>query len=131
MQAAFFIRAENLVPNSEVSPSTLAAIVGFIVMVLLILGFIFMFFSSRFASVKQRIDVILANTTQGFIVLDEEHNIVQSNAAIEKLAGLSKVELKQKKLSEWIDSETFRQLETLSHQQNRSISEILKEMIGH
>lgn len=33
------------------------------------------------------------------------------------------------KLSEWIDCETFRQLETLSHQQNRSISEILKEMV--
>lgn len=46
-------------------------------------------------------------------------------------ARLKEMEENVVKLSEWVDRETFRQLETLSHQQNRSISEILKEMIGH
>lgn len=110
MQAAFFIRTDDLAPISEVSPNTLAAIVGFIVMALLIVGFIFMFFSSRLASVSQRVEVILANTTQGFIVLDDEQHVVQCNAAIEKISGLNKTALKEKRLSEWItNTEIFNQ----------------------
>ncbi len=34
------------------------------------------------------------------------------------------------KMSEWIDKTTYKRLESLSQEQNRSISEIIKEMIG-
>lgn len=109
MQAAFFIRHDQLNTVAEVSPRTLAAIVGLVVMVMLVLGFFFMFFSSRFASVKQRIDIILSNTTQGFVLLDEEGHIIQCNAAMEKLLGRSRTDLKTMKFNALITlPEAFR-----------------------
>lgn len=126
MQAAYFIHHDQVASIGEVTPSTLAAIVGLIVMVMLMLGFFFMFFSSRFAFVKQRFDIILSSTSQGFILLAEDEKILQCNTAMENLLGLKQADLKAKKLGELIQlPEIFKQDHfkfelTLSHQDGHS-----------
>ena len=93
MEAAYFLPlapgSSNLAQlNASTTPSdTLAAWVVWIALGLMLVCLLLTYISTRFAAARQRIDAILAATTQSFVQLDAKGCITDCNAAMVQLWG--------------------------------------------
>ncbi len=88
MEAAYFIPLSEIPSFAPGSPTVLATIVGVVALLLIGLGFLFMFLSARIATARQRTESILATTHQGFVVANAAGYITETNPALLRMLDL-------------------------------------------
>ncbi|MBU3736537.1 MAG: PAS domain S-box protein, partial [Methylobacterium sp.] len=93
MEAAYFIPQDGGQSVVATDPTTLAMIVGVVVLLLLIFGMLFAFFGERIASARERMQSVLATTRQGFVMMDRDGNITETNPALLEMLGCRSAEL--------------------------------------
>ncbi len=87
MLSTFFIHDGVTSTSASISPLVLSVLVGLSVTILVIFGMVFMFFGSRLANERKRIEAILAHTSEGLIVIDAENYVVRVNQALLDMIG--------------------------------------------
>ncbi|WP_018230849.1 response regulator [Methyloversatilis universalis] len=107
IEAAVFLPADMPGEVSAVSPTTLALGVGVVTCVIIAGALLFMRSGERIARERRRSDAILATTRQGFVVIDAGGLIVDSNAAMSRLTGLTSGELAGRALRDLIAAGTL------------------------
>jgi PAS domain S-box-containing protein len=106
MNAAHFIHHHE-VGSKEIiiatNPTLLAITVTCIAVLLIISGLLFTYLGSKIALMRNRIEGILASTSQGFIRLDSNGLITESNQAMLELTGLEKHSVLGKSIRDLVD----------------------------
>ncbi len=91
MEAAYFLPlspgANGSLSQGAASTDVVAAWVVWISLGLIFVCLLLTYISTRFAAARQRIDAILAASTQGFVQLDSQGRITDCNAAMAQLWG--------------------------------------------
>ena len=90
MKSSFFIHEHKGGDDHIITathPAELAIIVSAVTLSLILFGVLFAFLNTKIAFVRNRIDVILATTSHGFVAMDTQNFITECNQAMTQLVG--------------------------------------------
>lgn len=107
MEAAYFINTGANKPVNAISPTELALMIGITVILILLFGMLFILFSSQVASMRRKIEAIIAATDQGFFIMDESGFITDCNEAALNLLRLPKSSIIGHRANEFIEHADF------------------------
>lgn len=89
MNAAFFMHDHSDGTSIDAaSPTTLAMVVSIVVIFLILGGLIFIWLGTKIINVRERLDSILAATSQGFVLIDKNGIVRKCNMAMTTMLGL-------------------------------------------
>lgn len=103
MESAYFINTGQTEQINAVSPTELAVVIALSVIMILLAGLLFIIFSSQVASMRRKIETVIAATEQGFLIMDEDGLITDCNEAALTMLGITKLSLIGKNVSDFID----------------------------
>jgi len=103
MEAAHFIPTGTDAAIAATSPTVLAAGVGLTTLLLVSVGFGFMFLDTRLTNTRHRTETILATTHQGLVVADANGMITESNPALLAMLDLPTTAVLERPLAEFIN----------------------------
>lgn len=92
MKSSFFIHEHKGSDDHIITathPAELAIIVSAVALSLILFGVLFAFLSTKIAFVRNRIEVILATTSHGFVAMDTQDVITECNQAMTQLVGIT------------------------------------------
>ncbi|WP_333873846.1 PAS domain S-box protein [Methylobacter sp.] len=92
MESVYFVHSHNSHDRIIVStsPNVLAIAVISIAILLILSGLIFTYLGIKIAHARVRINAILASTSQGFVMMDQNGIITECNHAMQVLMGIDK-----------------------------------------
>ena len=105
MEAAYFIPQGGEQSIVATDPTTLATIVGVVVLLLLIFGMLFAFSGERIARARERMQSVLETTRQGFVMMDRNGIISEINPALLEMLGCRSTELLGKSFASLLDND--------------------------
>ncbi|MEQ1622810.1 MAG: EAL domain-containing protein [Methylococcales bacterium] len=91
MDAAYFLHEHVNGEESVIiatSPTILTVAVGVVAILLIFSGLLFTFLGAKIAQVRNRIEAILATTSQGFVVMDVNNIITECNLAMSAMVAI-------------------------------------------
>lgn len=107
MEAAYFIQETpgNDTPIIATSPTVLAIAVAVVAVLLIFSGLLFTYLGTKVANVRNRIEAILATTSQGFVLIDKDGFISESNPAMSALLNMPEGVLVGRRFNTLFDSQ--------------------------
>jgi two-component system sensor histidine kinase/response regulator len=103
MEAAYFLPVDGAEPVDTASPHTLALAVGITVFLLLAFGLLLMALGSRAVDARTRLYAMLTATSQGYLLIDGNGRISDSNPAMDALLGLPVGTLQGRRAASLVD----------------------------
>ncbi len=109
MGATSFIHEHPFSDEGDVaiSPKILSIVVGVVAILLTVTGLLFTFLGAKINNSRNRVDSILETTWQGFVMLDLNNIITESNHAMAMLLGMEQEALVGKSYFELIVSDNY------------------------
>ena len=108
MEAAYFLPVDGAEPVAAASPVTLALAVGITVFLLLAFGLLLMVLGSRAVDARTRLYAMLTATSQGYLLVDGEGRVSDSNPAMDALLGLPAGSLRGRRAASLVDASVLR-----------------------